>query len=522
MPRRSVPAALALSVALVVSLGAGVVGVSPTALAQEVPDARLTVTDATVTPAEPVTGAPTTIDATVSLSGGSTSPVSLQRVDLVEGGETIASADDLGALSAGGTLTVPLTATFDQPGQRDLELVVVGENASGGEVSATRPLTVVVESAPPLLTVQSSEAVAGTQSQVAVEVANPTTAAMRNVVVDVQAGDATGRATLATLAGGATETVNVTVAPESTGDVPVDATVTYTTAAGSVAETTTSTTLAVSELREDVGVRVERASQNQQSSGGGSLQDQLGSLVGGGATGGAAAQQGSENDDESSGSQVAVTVTNFGNAPIREVVVQQRSNGSDGPRYAVGTLAPGASESVPVDLSRVPGGQVQFETTYSLAGESGSETAAYDYRPQTGAIRVTGVNLTVTDGTLRIEGNAGNTGEATVSGVVVAVAESESVGPAYPQRDYFVGSVEGSEFAPFELTADIDLANASSVPVDVTYVVNGVERADRVELPLDGVEERERGGSDFPLSLSSAFVVVLLAAAAVAVAVRFR
>ncbi|MFD1511748.1 hypothetical protein ACFSBT_00470, partial [Halomarina rubra] len=163
MTRLSVPATVALTVVLVVSLGAGT-----TVFAQEVPDARLTVTDATVTPEQPVTGAPTTVSATVSLSAGSPSPVSLDRVELREGDETLAAADDLGALSQGGTLTVPLTTTFDSPGARDLELRVVGENATGAEVSATRPLSLVVESAPPQVTVRSGSAVADSPHEVAV------------------------------------------------------------------------------------------------------------------------------------------------------------------------------------------------------------------------------------------------------------------------------------------------------------------------------------------------------------------
>ncbi len=344
---------------------------------------------------------------------------------------------------------------------------------------------------------------------------------MRNVVVDVQAGDATGRATLASLAGGASRTLNVSVVPEATGDVPVEATVSYTTAVGTVAETSADGSLAVADLREDVGVRVERATAGQGGQGD-SLQEQLGSLVGGSPAAGAATQQSGGEESGNDPSQVAVTVTNFGNAPIRDVVVTPESNGSSLPRYGLGTLGPGASESVTVDLSRYPGGQVQFETSYTVAGEDGTASAAYDYRPETGSIRVTGVNLTASDGTLRIEGNAGNAGSATVDGVVLAVGESEFVTPAYPQRDYFVGSVEGSEFAPFELTADVDLENATSVPVDVTYSVNGVERTERVDLPLDGVEERESGGSDFPLSVAGGLALVLFAAAGVAIAVRLR
>jgi hypothetical protein len=517
MSRLSAPVAVALVALVVLSLGAGT-----TVLAQAVPDARITVDDATVSPDQPVTGAPTTVTPTVSLSAGSGSAVSLERVVLTDGGETVAVARSLGALSPGGSLSVPLTTTFEEPGQRDLELVVVAENESGAEVRATRPLSVVVESAPPLVDVRAGDAVTDTPTQVAVEVANPTTAAMRNLVVDVQAGDASGRATLASLAGGASETLNVTVVPSSPGDRPVDATVTYTTAVGTVAETTASGRLVVGEYREDVGVRVERASAASEA-GGESLQEQLGSLVGGSpAAAGGATGGGDDGESETPPSRVSVTVTNFGNAPIRDVVVAPSVNGSAGDRYAVGRLGPGASESVTVDLAGLPAGQVRFEATYDAAGESGTATGAYDYQPETGAIRVTGVNLTAADGTLRIEGNAGNTGEASVSGVVVAVGKSGSVSPAYPQRDYFVGSVAGSEFAPFELTADVDLENATSVPVEVTYVVNGVERTERVDLPLDGVEERRGGGSSLPFGLAGGLAVVLLATAAVAIAVRVR
>lgn len=500
------------------------VGVALVGVAQAVPDARLTITGATVSPAQPVVGAPTTVEATVTLSGGSPSPVSLERVSLTDDDETVASAENLGSLSQGGTLTIPLTTTFEEAGQRDLQLVVVGEDADGDTVQATRPLTLVVEDAAPLVTVlpgatgeDGVRAVAGTSTTVPVEIANPTTEAIRNVVVDVGVGDATGRATLASLAGGATQTVNVTVVPTATGDLPVETTVAYTTSVGTRATVTATSDgmLTVGELREDVGVRVERVSQSQQATGG--IEEQLGSLIGGNSAGAGPTQQGDGADG--SASTVAVTVTNFGNTPVRDVVVQSRVDGAALDRYAVGTLAPGASESVTVDLSRTPAGTVTFETTYAVAGQPGTETVSYDHRPETGAIRITGVNLSVVDGQLRIEGNAGNTGEASVSGVVVSVGESEFVTPAYPQRDYFIGSVDGSEFAPFELTADVDFSNASTVPVEVTYAVDGVERTDRIDLPLEGVEEPVAGGSGFPFDLLVVVAVVLVAAAAVAAVV---
>jgi hypothetical protein len=124
-------------------------------------------------------------------------------------------------------------------------------------------------------------------------------------------------------------------------------------------------------------------------------------------------------------------------------------------------------------------------------------TGTYDYAPASGEVRLTDVNLEFTDdGRLLVTGNTGNVGDAEVTAVVVAVGENEHVSPAYPQRDYFVGSVESSEFAPFELTADVDARNASEIPVRVTYRTGGEERSETLTLPYDpelAPEDRQRG-----------------------------
>lgn len=65
-----------------------------------VPDARITVTDTTVSPATPTTGA-------------------------------------------------PVTATFDDPGAYSLAVVAVGDDADGDTVTARRPLSLVVEAGAP-------------------------------------------------------------------------------------------------------------------------------------------------------------------------------------------------------------------------------------------------------------------------------------------------------------------------------------------------------------------------------------
>jgi hypothetical protein len=84
------------------------------------------------------------------------------------------------------------------------------------------------------------------------------------------------------------------------------------------------------------------------------------------------------------------------------------------------------------------------------------------------------------------------------------------VSPAYPQRDYFIGTVEANEFAPFELTADVDAANASAIPVRVTYRTGDERVTENVTLPYDPslAPGRGTGGSAslFPVGFAGAAV----------------
>ncbi|PSQ01400.1 hypothetical protein BRC94_03985 [Halobacteriales archaeon QS_5_70_17] len=443
------------------------------AAGQAVPDARLTVADVSVSPDTPVAGAPVTADVTVGLSAGSASPVRVRRVVLrSDDGDRRAVARGVGALSPGDSVSVPLTTTFDDPGQKDLSVVVVGENESGDEVRIARPATVVVERGRPLVEVRAGDAVAGVSGDVGVRVANPTTEPLRDVTVEVRTGDGSvERRTLAALGAGEARTVNASVRPAASGERSVTASVSYTTARGTRATTTADATVTVEPLREDVGVRVEPVR------GGGAESDVGGGLRGlvGADQGQAGATDGDGGDDPPD--RARVTVTNFGNGP--------------------GRLPPGASESVVVDLSAVRTGPVRFDATYDVVGRpgsgSGSAGAVYNYRPPSGAVTVTGVNVTVEGDRVWLTGNAGNPGRTAVSGVVLRVGETEHVRPAYPQRDYFVGTVEGSEFAPFELTARVDAANATAIPVRVTYTVGGEQRVETVRLPLE--RDREAGGA---------------------------
>ena len=480
--------------------------------AAAVPDARLTVSDVTVSPDTPVTGSPTTVTVTVNNGAGSPQPVTVDSVRLVDSGDRLATADGVGSLSAGASLTVPLTTTFDSPGEKSLAVVVRGTDQDGDQVTVRRPVTVVVESAPPLVELRPGRTVVDARSTTVVQLSNPTTAPMRNLVVtlDGPGEERVDRRTVASLAAGGATTVNFTSVPRSAGEATVDATVRYTTAVGTQRVVERSVDVRVDPMEEDVGVRVAPADQPQQQQ---QLQvgGDIGQLLGGGGGGTTTQQDNGESDSEAQ--RVRVSVTNFGNAPVNDAVVVPTVGDRSLPRQSLGQpLAPGESASVVVGLGSVEqAGEVRFEVRYRAGTREGSTAGSFDYRPRQGAMRVTGVDLSFAeDGTLQISGNAGNTGRAEVTGVVVSVGDTEHVTPAYPQRDYFVGTVEGSEFAPFDLTAEVDADNATTVPVEVSYVVNGVERTQTVELPYDrGLEppERQRG-----VQLPGGAAVVALAA----------
>lgn len=491
-----------------------------------VPDARLAVSGLTTSPDTPVVDEPVSVSATIRNSAGSASAVELTEVRLVtrDGGTTIATAAGPGSLSPGDTLTVDLTHAFATAGTQELAVVAVGEDTDGETVTVRRPLTVVVEQADPLVEFERISPVAGSENRVAVTVANPNTEPYRDLIVRLDAPGANiDRRTVAALPGGASTTINFTYAPADPGMVRVAATVSYVTNIGAERTTEYGERVRVAPLREDVGVAVEPIEEGEAD---GANAGGLGGLLGGaGPTGGTLAGQDSD-EDAGPPEALAVRVTNFGNAPVKEAVVVPTADGERLPRVRVGNLAPGESRTVEVSLAPLDApATVTGTVEYTIGGRTGTATGSYEFSPPTGELTITGVDLTLEDGTLTVTGNAGNIGDGEVTGVVVSVGETAGVQPAYPNRDYFIGTVAGSEFAPFELTAQVDPANATAVPIEVTYRAAGEQRTEMVRLPLEGVEsasEESSFGGDSALAGGLALGIALLAGAGVLLARRLR
>lgn len=376
----------------------------------DVPDARLVVSDVTVTPEAPEPGNTTTVEFTVENSGGSATAVAVERVALQNRdryGAVHAEADDIGSLSVGDGVTLELATAFSEPGVKELELVVETETEADEDVTVTRPVTVVV---------------------------------------------------------GGVDAAGVE------DDVQVDA-----------------RTVLPSELEEDEQVDV-------------GLGADAGGLLGDGGD--------DEDDPELRTPLVRVEVTNFGEGTARRVAVRPSTEERALARMAVPDVEPGESEAVIFDAGDLAEPTViEFEAAYEIGSRQNTSTTTLEYRPNRGDITVTDVDMTLDNGTVTVTGHAANVGLGEVNSAVVSLGETDHVEPTYPAREYFVGTVPESQFVRFDVTADVDHQNATTIPVTVSYLADGDPYERTVELEYDARNESDGDdGSGVPLSLVGALV----------------
>ncbi|WP_435125218.1 hypothetical protein [Halobaculum sp. D14] len=157
---------------------------------------------------------------------------------------------------------------------------------------------------------------------------------------------------------------------------------------------------------------------------------------------------------------------------------------------------------------------------YSESGNRRTVTETFNgdfTAPQNpGRIRLTGVNVVRNGDVLAISGSAANLGGDQVSSVVVSVQNADGVTAAQPQPDYFVGTVDGSDFVSFDLNAKLT-GDRTTVPIRVEYVVDGVQQSYTTEIQvgqeaLATPEPADSGGSFPTLPALVGLAVVALAA----------
>jgi hypothetical protein len=479
-----------------------------TVIVSEVPQVRLTVDQVDVEPVTPTVGAPVTVPVTVASSPGGDQPLAVDAVILRRGEAVLARAEGVGALSAGESITVPLTTTFAETGQQNLSVELRGTNAKNSSISVRQPLTLAIEAGSPALEFGSLSAVESDRTDVEVTVSNPTEATLRNIVATVD-GDALNpvvdRRVVPTLAPGESQNLTFVVQPGTAGEVLVRTNLSFTTAAGTTATEQRSVALPVDPLEEAVSVRVRTVDDESENGGG---ESNLGVDVGG------ILDTTQESQTDGTRGDIRLTVSNLGNIPVSRVALDPvAGNQSLGERPVADRLDPGEEASVALSLEGTPPSEILFEVTYRVAGNVSTASATYDPAASQGSVTVTGVDIERSGKTVQVTGDIGNPGEEAISGVVATVESAEGVTPSYPGRDFFIGEVQGNGFAPFELTATID-QNATVIPIEVSYQVAGDERTETVELPVENPPSPDDGVPWELVAVAGAVVVVLLATAA--------
>lgn len=443
--------------------------------------AAVAITDVATTPTRPNPGERFVVETTVANGQSATGAFEVTDVYVRRAGsaQEFARVEDVGAVEPGASLTVPLPMRLDRAGSYDLRVSVVG-TSNGSTKRPSYPLLVTVRETGPQLSVDADAAVVGSETTAHVTVVNGAESAITNLRLDVggrhpDAPQATRVA--APLDSGGDRTFDVRVTPRAT-DATVRANLSYVSAEGAARTVSTALALSPDPLRDDVGLEAR--------------------IAGDGAD-----------------PPLAVTVANFGNAPLTDLTVAAIDGGTVVARRPVDDVAPGARREVRLNLSGVGTGPLQVRATYETAGEAGSAATDVGYRSNPGHLELTGVDVEPEDGALHVSGSVSNVGLGQVDSVVVRVLATDGVAPTRPYPDYFVGTVPASNFASFDLSADVD-PGVESVPVRVEYLVDGDRRSTVQQVPVGDVSvpaPASGGPSLVPLALGALAVVVLLGGA---------
>lgn len=192
--------------------------------------------------------------------------------------------------------------------------------------------------------------------------------------------------------------------------------------------------------------------------------------------------------------RTSVEVRNVGNVNLTDVTLAAAAD-EEFERVRLDDIGAGENRSVTVDTRSASESTVTFTAGYTALDERHTATETVDLGEEErvlGAIELTSVDSARTATGVQLEGDAANVGGTNVSSVTVRVQNTSSVTPVPPSADFFVGSVDASEFATFELTAET-APNASVVPVEITYIAEN-ERTTRTQTLEIGSTPAASGG----------------------------
>jgi hypothetical protein len=179
-------------------------------------------------------------------------------------------------------------------------------------------------------------------------------------------------------------------------------------------------------------------------------------------------------------------VSNFGNAPLTDLMVRLERDGQVVGRTSAPDLPARTSDTVLVNVPGDGTSDLRVVAAYGTGDQSGETTTTLAYAANPGRVSLTGVDVETDDGRLHFTGSASNVGLGEVNSVVLSVVPAEGVQPARPYREYFVGMVPASDFVSFDLYAEVD-PGTETVPVRISYIADGGRVSEVVEVDVADV-----------------------------------
>jgi len=414
------------------------------------------VSNVDVSPSSPAPGETVTFDTTVRNLQSSDAPLEINAIAIRKsGGRGITEYErvsDLGSISPGSTLEVPLTASFDSSGSKDLRVIAYGRDRGTGEnVELRYPVKLNVEERHPQIDLAANDSVAGVESTGEVTVANGLDSQITNVEVVVE-GDGVemtkSRTVRSSVAQNGSMSAPFRFRPESAGEHALTATISYTVDGDTTRTTTRTTVIDADPLRNSVELDT--------------------TAVGSGTD-----------------RALRVAVSNGANAPLSDVMISATSANASFQRVLLENISASTTREVRLNATMdEPRADVTVTAEYELGTETERTTAETTLRSVPGTIDLTGLDVIRQGGRLQISGSASNVGSTAADSVLVSVVNTENVTPATPNRDYFVGTVPASDFVSFDVYARTE-GNVTSVPLEVTYLVDDTRKRQTFDVDID-------------------------------------
>lgn len=451
MTTRTLAAILAL---LVIATAVGVATVSA-AQTDVVIESVETSTD------QPAPGERFTLTVTLSNLQSSSGPVDVTSLYVRKTGLTTeyARVEDAGTISPGRTLSIPVTMTIGELGGKRLTVHAVFEDEDDDNTRVTYPLFVdVQEPDEALISATELDMVAGEERTLNVSVANGDHSALSNVRLELT-GDASienPERVTASLPAGTERTYPYQVAFAQPGEHDLEGSLTYKTSDGYTRTVSRNLTVSVDPAIIDPELTAQIRVEN-------------GVPV------------------------INATLTEYGNVELRDAQVRVLVDGTPVARSLVPDVPAKGAQTVSLDGGNLPAGELVVEAAYTAAGEQRTTRVSIDYSPApTSRLVLTGVEVTRDGGVLTLSGDAANVGSADARSVVISVVPADGVVPVSPKKEYFVGAVDASEFATFEVTANAS-ASVDTIPVRIEYTVGGERIDEIVGVDISGARDTAAG-----------------------------